>query len=94
MITKKDYFKVITKEALRDNFKILINNLKEYSNNIEIYENGSDLYFSIKDIKKFGDYFKFISNFVYYNSFVENISEGEYLKNYSSYDSRNDLLEV
>ena len=94
MITKKDYFKVITKEALRDNFKILINNLKEYSNNIEIYENGSDLYFSIKDIKKFGDYFKFISNFAYYNPFVENISEGEYLKNYSSYDVRDDLLEV
>ena len=91
---KQDYFKVDTTECLQDSFKVLIENIKKYSQNINVFENGNFLYFNIQNIKDLGSYNKFISDFMFYQPFIESIEEQEFLKCVSAYDLRNDLLEV
>lgn len=89
---KQDYFIINTTETTKEQFKVLIKLVKKHSRNINIFEQENDLYFNVQNILNFGEYFKDISNYSYYNN-AKNITEQEFLKVVSDYNLRNDLLE-
>jgi len=93
METKNDFFKLDTTTTLKESFKLLFDIIKEHSKEINVYELDNYLYFSIENINLFGDYFKKISNFAYYHDCI-NLEESEFKTLVSSYDLRNDLLEL
>lgn len=94
-LLKEDYFKINTKELLRDQFKLLIEILLKYTskNSIYIYESGNYLIFKVTNINYFGDYNTDISNFAYYNG-LESITKKDFNNLDLSYNERNDLIEV
>ena len=90
---KEDFFKINSNEMLKEDFKHLTELIKKYSNNINVFEEENFLYFNVKSIYTFGKYFKDLSNFAYYNSAIEYITEEEFKPFKSEYNLRNDLNE-